>query len=675
MVINSAQKSCNGQRSIPKRTTPSKKSSSDHNNGKNRGPDEEDVLRTKPMHEVHQVTGLSFEDEEDPATNIAWVTQRVKKPDANNDKCVSVILETPVMEGATEDLLEFTNDDIKEEVEYWNQAVYCFVLGSNPPWEVLNGFIHRIWSKYGIDKVYFLPNGIFLVRFKELKDKEAVLSAGYHMFDNKPLIVKPWPVDVNLLKEDVKVVHAWVILHGLPLKFCGKCLPSIAGLVGKYVKKDVATEEKTRLGFARTMVELTVGQKFPGSVKFKDEHGKIVMIKVEYEWKRSICTKYKGMGHEDMLNATVSSSGKKVTTTPNNVQTIQPQETYKAPDDSPIQSAKGSEKFNDHQMVVVENGNPPIQSKTKINAGNVSNISQNLFDGWCVTTNCHTHKGGRVWLIWQPSLFDILILQYNPQLIHVKVTVLAFEQTFYLTMIYAFNAGAERAELWNWLNYFALQCPGPWALAVDFNTVIHPDERMGGHTKQEDMEEFLNCLGNCGMVDILATGAFFTRNNKQDVEHRKHSRLDRFLINQEWLDMFPNMAAHIHPEGLLDHTPCVICNMHLNNGKARSFKYFNMWSSASAFLPTVQEVWKRPVIGTKIFCIVKKLNGLKYSLKALNKDCFSDIENKTNQEMSLMSELGNLTKSRDNFLQQKSKAQWMEEGDSNTAYFHNAIKK
>ncbi|XP_074277664.1 uncharacterized protein LOC141601293 [Silene latifolia] len=171
--------------------------------------------------------------------------------------------------------------------------------------------------------------------------------------------------------------------------------------------------------------------------------------------------------------------------------------------------------------------------ETKINARNVGNISHNLFDGWCVTTNCHTHKGGRVWIIWQPSLFDLLVLQYNPQFIHAKVIVVATQQVFYLSMIYAFNDGKEIVELWNWLKSFALQCSDPWALVGDFNTVIHPDERMGGHTKQEDMDDFMECLGLCGMTDIPATGAFFTWNNKQDAEHRKYSRLDRFLINKE----------------------------------------------------------------------------------------------------------------------------------------------
>jgi len=55
--------------------------------------------------------------------------------------------------------------DVSEEVEYWNTAVLCSVLGANPPLEVIKGFILRIWGSYDIDKILQVPRGLFLVRF------------------------------------------------------------------------------------------------------------------------------------------------------------------------------------------------------------------------------------------------------------------------------------------------------------------------------------------------------------------------------------------------------------------------------------------------------------------------------------------------------------------------------
>ncbi|XP_074298979.1 uncharacterized protein LOC141629970 [Silene latifolia] len=279
--------------------------------------------------------------------------------------------------------------------------------------------------------------------------------------------------------------------------------------------------------------------------------------------------------------------------------------------------------------------------ETKISGGNVANVTLNLFDGWCVTTNSHIHKGGRVWMLWKPQLFDVHVLAYNPQFIHAKITVKVTGKSFFLTLIYAFNDGKDRLELWRSLKYFAHSCSDPWALAGDFNTVLNPDERLGGQTKDDDMEAFVDCVTSCGMVDIQATGAFFTWTNKQDVEHRKYSRLDRFLVNNEWLTGFPDMIGHFHPEGLFDHNPCVISNKHLVVTKNRSFKYFNMWGGAAVFLPRVKTVWDEHFQGTRMFCIVKKLKQLKPVLKEINKECYADIELKTGEAEQVLTAIQN----------------------------------
>ncbi|XP_074305252.1 uncharacterized protein LOC141640344 [Silene latifolia] len=196
------------------------------------------------------------------------------------------------------DLLQLSDEDVQDELEYWQNAVFGFIVGANPPWQVLEKFLQRIWSKYTLDKISFLPNGVFLVRFQTQEMKQAVLGSGHFLFDNKPMIIRPWFPDVELAKEEVKSVPAWIRMHKLPLKFWGKSLLKISNLVGNYVKVDEATEKRTRLGFARVMVELKLGQNFPKSVKFLDEKQELVEIHIDYEWKPSVCTKCKLLGHE-----------------------------------------------------------------------------------------------------------------------------------------------------------------------------------------------------------------------------------------------------------------------------------------------------------------------------------------------------------------------------------------
>ncbi|XP_074283153.1 uncharacterized protein LOC141607698 [Silene latifolia] len=537
-MVKSGQKN-KGARPLPKKT----------------GPSEEEVIRTKPI--------------------SIWFTKRGKKTvvqDEEDDKL--------------ENLIQLTKEDIKDEIEYWNNAVYWFVLGANPPWEVLNGFIMRIWQKHNVDKISFMPNGIFLVRFKESKDRDAILQAGHFMFDNKPLIVRVWTEETELTKEDVKNVPTWVRIKALPLKFWGKCLPTIAGLLGKFQRADQATVDKTRLGFARVMIEDAVGQKFPSKVKFLDENGKVVALDVEFEWKSTVCSKCKGIGHEHTTCRSGTQTGikkqapvqkvwkpvvaKPVVQLTNTQVSVSTEE--RTPSSSPVKQVTSTESSPDRSYREVASGSgiPKNNVKwfihnkdiglfglieTKVNGANVSNISSSMLDGWCVTTNSSCHKGGRVWILWRPSLFDVHILQYDAQFIHTRVIARIFQQQFYLTMVYAFNDGIDRRELWSHLERIAGHSQGPWAIAGDFNTVITPEERLGENTKQSDMDEFIDCLATCGMTDIPATGAFYTWTNKQDSASRIYSRLDRFLINQDWQSSFPDMMAHFHPAGLFDHSP------------------------------------------------------------------------------------------------------------------------
>ncbi|XP_074299888.1 uncharacterized protein LOC141631067 [Silene latifolia] len=265
-------------------------------------------------------------------------------------------------------------------------------------------------------------------------------------------------------------------------------------------------------------------------------------------------------------------------------------------------------------------------------------------------------------------------------------------------MVYAFNGVYERKALCSRLIALNSQIQGPWFIGGDFNAVLKPCERLGGVTTEEEMEYFQMCLDQCNMVDMPATGSFFTWNNKQEAATRVFSRLDRALVNHEWIKQRSEFYAHFHTEGYFDHTPCLIQQTSDMGHRKGNFKYFNMWSDSDLFLLCVKEIWETSIQGTPMFRFVRKLKLLKQPLKMLNRELFADVENNTMRawkhlehiQIQLIDEPSNadligleiiaakeyyeLQKACDSFLLQKSKAVWVCSGDSNSKTFHSYMK-
>ncbi|XP_074299406.1 uncharacterized protein LOC141630497 [Silene latifolia] len=664
------------------------------------GPSSIDTGKTRSVNEINGIPVLNLSEGAPEHLNDGWMLKHQGKS--------IPIMETISEEEELSDLLQFTHEDIKQEVAFWNNSVFCYILGANPPAEIIENFVYRIWDQFGIDRVSFLDNGIFLVRFTKFENREALLNSGYYMFDNKPVVIRPWFPETELIKEKVDIVPVWARLSGIPLRFWGACLPKIAGLVGNFLRMDDATKDKIPLSYARVMVEVPFIQKLVDKVRFLDEYGHVVVVNVEYEWNPISCSSCNGIGHDmsqcrkpKIQRSKVQQPKPKPKQIWRPVLKAQPAETSEPP------HAFTPEVFTPLSMV---RSTPTVKATPAKQIMWVSRqenmVGVRLSGKFSQYTFLDALNGSATprLRVENSGLFGLLETKLKPsnllnKYIHMLVQSKVDYKKFLLTVIYAFNDLMERIILWKFLKETASTCTIAWLWVGDFNTVLSPIERLGGNTTDAEMEHFQECVSLYEIEDIKATGALFTWSNKQAPTDRVYSRLDRAMGNPEWMSHYGEYMAHFHPEGMFDHCPCTIVDRQVEFNGKKSFKYFNMWGASEHFSASVDGVWKQSYSGTKMFNMVKKLKALKPVLKNLNKNCFSDIENSTNiagtllqqiqkklaespgdldliqQEYDLANELNDLTLARDSFLSQKAKIQWSISGDLNTSYFHQVIKK
>ncbi|XP_074289630.1 uncharacterized protein LOC141614781 [Silene latifolia] len=627
-------------------------------------PSSSDTGKTKSINPIQGIPVLNL-GEAEPEENDGWKLRKGGKD--------VPVLETIVEEEDVSDLLQFSHEDIKTEVS-------------------------------------FLDNGVFIVRFSKSGGKDALLKSGYYMFDNKPVIIKPWVKDMEMVKEKVEVVPVWAKLHGLPLKFWGSCLPKIANLVGKYVKLDLDTQDKIRLSFARIMVEVPMDQQLPGKVKFLDESGTVVTVTVEYEWRPISCTSCKGIGHEaaqcrkpGVLTPAIL--------TPTNFPPLHNVRSSPVVKSTPVKqiirlnrqdgmvgvrlglivvrtlplpismhsigfwNVRGLNDLNKQRVVkwFMHNNGVGLFGllETKLKPGTLLKRDTSICDGWSVSTNCSWHKGGKIWILWKPSLFDIQFLSYNAQHIHMLVSSQTDGKNFLHTMIYAFNGLYERVELWNILKGIVGECNDPWLWLGDFNIVLSPVERLGGNISDAEMEHFQDCVSICEIEDIPATRALFTWSNKQGPCDRVYSRLDRVMGNQKWMDMFGTSLAHFTLRGFLTIVLAPLWIRILNLMRRRALNTL----ICGVVIPPLRIMLL--CLGLMVLEALRSLLVWLWKVETIQKALIvtpSDPD-LLQQEVDLAHDLKELIATRDSFLLQKAKIQWSLEGDLNTSYFHHIIKK
>ncbi|XP_074267060.1 uncharacterized protein LOC141590362 [Silene latifolia] len=278
--------------------------------------------------------------------------------------------------------------------------------------------------------------------------------------------------------------------------------------------------------------------------------------------------------------------------------------------------------------------------ETKIRSSNGNKVRNNLGDHWAICTNSTLHRGGRIWLLWEPTAYDINILDVQTQSIHFQVIDKIRRKQFWMTVVYGLNKAAERIPLWDSLRKYHSMIQGPWIVAGDFNSVMAVNERIGGAP-----------ISHAEIRPIFA-------------DYSRHAGLSRSRCEGAFSPGITNMS--ISPKFIADW---IGCSSMLIGWIAFQITMFTFYLRECLTIVQVSFTLKKKDKRKGVRLTELSLNHFQHLLvdDPLNKDlCHSERECARNLE--------DLLKARDQFLRQKAKGDWMQYGDDNTAFFHASIK-
>lgn len=168
------------------------------------------------------------------------------------------------------------------------------------------------------------------------------------------------------------------------------------------------------------------------------------------------------------------------------------------------------------------------------------------------------------------------ILECSQQ--HISFSLVINSRVF-VSAVYASTSHIDRRSLWLELASLQQSHRGPWCFIEDFIAVFGAHEKIGGRLPSTiSCEEFRAWSDTGSLTHITTRGAAYTWSNLRKSHDHIELRLDRAVCNDDWLNVWFNVACCTFPTNQSNHYPILLIMKKDFVSHPSPFKFHNMWT-------------------------------------------------------------------------------------------------
>ncbi|GJU22274.1 RNA-directed DNA polymerase, eukaryota, reverse transcriptase zinc-binding domain protein [Tanacetum coccineum] len=232
------------------------------------------------------------------------------------------------------------------------------------------------------------------------------------------------------------------------------------------------------------------------------------------------------------------------------------------------------------------------------------------FGGWdWVSNSIHSTNSCMILVGWDKTNVNLMVVHMTSQVMLTEIEILKSKQKMFCSFVYASNSRIERRNLWNELRRMkSISTRWPWILMGYFNVTLKLEEHSaGGSRMSADMQDFAECVNDIKVEDVNYSGLQFTWiKSPSKPKTIIIKKLDRAMVNAEFLGSYGGAHARFHPFLISDHSHVVMHIPDTLEGTKKAFRFSNFIADKKEFIEVVKKDWKCDCDGYSMYKLVKE---------------------------------------------------------------------